>query len=155
MGLFGGGNSSSQTVSSTTSTTSTGTGLTAGGIGGAGKTNVSFVQNDPATALAALQTGAYVTERSLGTVDSTVGKAFDSNTRTLSDSLKAVSDTVKSATGILGQTQELYYSKLADNAGVAPQTLQQQQQGASSDIMKLALFGVLALGAVFILTKAK
>lgn len=152
--LFGSGDSKSESKTESTTQTNTGSGLAASGITG----NVTYVSNDPAAAVASLNATAYTVKRSLDTVDrslDTADKAVkgsnDIATNTISGALKAVGDTVTSANGVLEKTQQLYYEKLADNAGVAPQTLQQQQQAASADITKtVALVGALLLSLLFL-----
>ena len=188
--LFGGGDK--QTTASTTSSntqTNTGSGLAASGVAG----SVSYVSNDPGTALAALEANAYGVARSMDSVDRannyaawTSGKALDTSAgatgkaldtvskatgsaldfsatsqgsaldtvnATVSGAFGAIKDTISQSTGLISKANEQFVSKLADNAGVAPQTLQQQQQAASADLLKLALFGAVAVGAILLISR--
>lgn len=148
MGFFSDvfGSSSTQSDSKTTSTTLTNTG---NGLAASGNTG-SIVFNDPHAAIAALDANAYTVSRSMDTVDTAVKANSDLSQNALSGALKAVGDTVTSANGVLEKTQQLYYEKIADNAGVAPQTLQQQQQAASADITKtVILAGAFIVGLLF------
>lgn len=150
-GLFGGSGDHQASTSTTTSTTltNTGSGLAASGVTG----NVNFTSNDPATAVAALEANAFTVDRSLGTVDKAVKGNNDLATNTISTALKTVADTVTQANGILERSGSMYTNALLDNRGVAPVTLQQQQQAASSDLIKVGLFGALVLAAIVLLSR--
>lgn len=150
--MFGSSSTRSDSKTESTTLTNTGSGLAASGNSG------SIVFNDPHAAIAALDANAYTVNRSmdtveagLGTVDKAVKANSDLSQNALSGALKAVGDTVTSASGLLSKTQQLYYEKIADNAGVAPQTLQQQQQAASADITKtIALAGAFIVGLLLL-----
>lgn len=146
--IFGSSSTASTSTNQSTTLTNSGSGLAATGVTG------NIVYNDPSAAVAALDANAYTVNRSLNTVDKAVQGNTDISQNALSGALKVVGDTVQSANALLSNTQQLYYNKIADNAGVAPQTLQQQQQAASSDLLKLAVFGALALGAIILLSKS-
>lgn len=144
MGLF---DSESTSFNTSQTLTNTGSGLAVSGSSGG-----TIVYNDPKAALQALEANSFVTDRSLTTVDKAVQGNTDIATNALSGALKAVGDTVLSANGVLEKTQQLYYEKIADNAGVAPQTLQQQQQSASADTTKTVILGAVFVVGLFFLT---